>query len=167
MEYLYAALLIIFLLFGLAAIPLGLPGTFVILAAAFLYALVTGFAKITWGTLAILLVAALLAEAVEAVAGVIGARRYGSGTLGVVLSVVGGIAGAVIGAPILFGLGSIPGALLGAFGGAVLAEFLGGRSSSEALRAGWGTFLGRLAGTAVKAAVGVVMAALCLQRILA
>ena len=66
MEYLYAALLVVFLVAGLLAIPLGLPGTFLILGAAFLYALATGFVKITWGTLALLLAAALTAEGIEA-----------------------------------------------------------------------------------------------------
>ena len=165
MEYLYGALLILFALLGLALIPFGLPGTFVILAAAFLYGLVTGFAQMTWTTLFILLAGALLAEAAEAFAGIAGARRYGSGALGIAASIVGGIAGAILGAPVGFGLGSIPGALLGAFVGAVAAEFIGGRSSGEALKAGWGTFVGRLAGTAVKGAVGVAMAVVCIQRI--
>ncbi len=165
MEILYAVLLVIFLLAGLIAVPFGFPGTFVILAAAFLYALVTEFAVITWQTLGVLLGAALLAEGAEAVTGLVGARRYGSGKLGVAASIVGGIAGAVLGAPILFGLGAIPGALAGAFGAAVLAELVQGRSSREALRAGWGTFLGRLAGTAVKGALAVAMAVICLQRV--
>lgn len=166
MEYLYGALLSLFLILGLLLIPLGLPGTFLILAAAFLYAWATGFATITWATLALLLAAALVAEGVEALAGVVGAKRYGSGNWAVIASIFGGIVGAVLGAPVLFGLGSIPGALAGAFAGAVLAEKVVGRPSGEAVRAGWGTFLGRLAGTAVKGAVGVAMAALCLQRIL-
>jgi uncharacterized protein YqgC (DUF456 family) len=164
-EILYAVLLVIFLLAGLIAVPFGFPGTFVILAAAFLYALVTEFAVITWQTLGVLLGAALLAEGAEAVTGLVGARRYGSGKLGVAASIVGGIAGAVLGAPILFGLGAIPGALAGAFGAAVLAELVQGRSSWEALRAGWGTFLGRLAGTAVKGVLAVAMAVICLQRV--
>ena len=105
MEYLYGALLILFTLLGLALIPFGRPGTFVILAAAFIYGLVTGFAQMTWTTLFILLAAALLAEAAEAFAGIAGARRYGSGALGIAASIVGGIAGAILGAPVGFGLG--------------------------------------------------------------
>jgi len=165
MDILYIVLFVIALLVGLVAVPLGFPGTFIILAAAFLYALATEFAAITWTTLAILLAAALLAEGVEAVTGLVGARKYGSGKLGIAASIVGGIAGAVMGAPLFFGLGAIPGALAGAFGAAVLAELVRGRSSREAFRAGWGTFLGRLAGTAIKGALAVAMAVVCLQKV--
>lgn len=165
MDTLYAVLLVAVLLGGLLAVPFGLPGTFVILIGAFLYALATEFADITWATLAFLVAAALLAEGAEALAGLAGARKYGSGKLGIAFSIVGGIAGAVLGAPVFFGLGAVPGALAGAFAGAVLAELVQGRSSREAFRAGWGTFLGRLAGTAVKGALAVAMAAVCLVRV--
>jgi len=165
MDILYIVLLVIALLAGLAAVPLGFPGTFIILGAAFLYALATEFAAVTWTTLALLLAAALLAEGAEALTGLAGAKKYGSGKLGIVASIAGGIAGAILGAPLFFGLGAIPGALAGAFGAAVLAELVQGRSSREALRAGWGTFLGRLAGTAVKGALAVAMVAVCLQRV--
>jgi uncharacterized protein YqgC (DUF456 family) len=114
-------------------------------------------------TVVLLLGAALFAEAVEALAGLAGAKRYGSGNWAVAASIAGGIAGAVIGAPILFGAGSIPGALAGAFLAAVGVELIGGKTSSEALRAGWGTFVGRLAGTIVKGAVAVAMTVICIR----
>lgn len=166
MELLQIVLLSLAMLCGLILIPFGLPGTFVIVGAAYLYALATGFAEITWTMLAVLLGAALAAEGIEALTGVLGARRYGSGTWGVAASIGGGIIGALLGAPLFFGLGSLPGALAGAFAAAVLAEIIGGRTTGEAVRAGWGTFLGRIAGTAVKVAVAVAMAVFCLQRAL-
>lgn len=159
------SLLVIFIVAGFVLIPLGLPGTFLIVLAALLYGAATGFSDITWGTVGLLLGAALLAEGVEALAGVFGAKRYGSGNWAVAASIAGGIAGAVVGAPILFGLGAIPGALLGAFAAAVVVEKAAGRPMPEALRAGWGTFVGRLAGTVVKAAVAMAMAVICLQRV--
>jgi uncharacterized protein YqgC (DUF456 family) len=162
MDILYIVLLVIALLAGLVAVPFGLPGTFIILGAAFLYALVTEFAAVTWPTLGLLLAAALLAEGAEALTGLVGAKKYGSGKLGIAASIAGGIAGAILGAPLFFGLGAIPGALAGAFGAAVLAELVRGRSSRDALRAGWGTFL---AGTAVKGALAVAMAVVCLERV--
>lgn len=165
MAILYIVLLVIALLAGLAAVPFGFPGTFIILGAASLYALATDFAAVTWTTLGLLLAAALLAEGAEALTGLVGARKYGSGKLGIAASIVGGIAGAILGAPLFFGLGAIPGALAGAFGAAVLAELVQGRSSRDALRAGWGTFLGRLAGTAVKGALAVAMVVVCLERV--
>ena len=165
MSILLKILLTILAIAGLLTIPFGLPGTFIILISAFLYALATHFTIITWQTLLILTVAALLAEAAEAAAGVIGGKRYGSGGAGVVLAPIGGFAGAIVGAPFLFGLGAVLGALAGAFLGAVLAEILRGRPFGEALTAGWGTFLGRLAGTVIKTAVGAGMVAICLYNI--
>ena len=131
LEILLNLLLALLLLLGLALIPFGLPGTFVIVSAAGLYGYFTDFTAVTFPVVLALLAAALLAEGVEALAGVIGARRYGSGNFGVILSIVGGLAGAVLGAPVLFGLGALPGAFIGAFAGAVGAELLRGRSSSE------------------------------------
>lgn len=161
-----AVLLVIFCLVGVIMVPLGLPGTFLICAAALLYGLATGFASVTKMTVLLLLVAALFAEGVELLAGAAGARRYGSGNWAVAASIVGGIIGAVIGAPILFGIGSIPGALAGAFAAAAAVEFLGGKSTGDALRAGWGTFVGRLAGTIVKGAVAIAMTVICIQRVI-
>ena len=167
MEIFYTVLLVIFLVAALAVIPFGLPGTFLIVLTALLYALATEFAEITWATIALLLAGALFAEGVEAAAGIMGAKRYGSGNMGILASLLGGIVGALLGAPLFLGLGAIPGALLGAFAGAVAAEAVRGRSLNEALRAGWGTFLGRIAGTAVKGAVAVAMVVICLRQILA
>jgi hypothetical protein len=158
-------LLVLVMTAGLLLIPLGLPGTFVILGAAFLYALATKFALITWKTLLVLLAAALMAEGVEALAGIAGGKRYGSGNLGVAASIVGGIIGAIMGAPFFFGLGAVMGALLGAFAAAVLAELLTGRPLDQSVRAGWGTFLGRVAGTFTKVIIGLAMAVLCIVRI--
>jgi uncharacterized protein YqgC (DUF456 family) len=166
MEIFLNVLLVIFLVAALAVIPFGLPGTFLIVLSALLYALATEFAEITWATLALLFAFALFAEGVETAAGIMGAKRYGSGNAGIFASLAGGITGALLGAPFFFGLGAIPGALIGAFAAAVLAEVVRGRSLSEALRAGWGTFLGRVAGTAVKGAVAVSMAVICLRQIL-
>jgi hypothetical protein len=162
----YTVLLVIFLVAALAVIPFGLPGTFLIVLSALVYAWATEFAEVTWATLALLLASALFAEGVEAAAGIMGAKRYGSGNMGVLASIAGGIVGALLGAPLFFGLGAIPGALIGAFTAAVLAEVVRGRSLHEALRAGWGTFLGRVAGTAVKGAVAVAMVVICLRQIL-
>jgi uncharacterized protein YqgC (DUF456 family) len=165
LSVLLIGLLVVFCLLGIVLVPLGLPGTFVICAAALFYGLATGFAEITLKTVILLLGAALFAEGIEALAGIAGAKRYGSGNWAVAASIAGGIAGAVAGAPLFFGAGSIPGALAGAFAAAFAVELLGGKSSGEAFRAGWGTFVGRLAGTIVKGAVAVAMTVICMQRV--
>jgi len=79
---------------------------------------------------------------VDFVAGAAGTRKYGGSAWGVGGAVVGAIAGLLLFPP--FGL------ILGPLVGAILGELIGGKSSEEAARAGWGSFLGLLAGTLVK-----------------
>ncbi len=42
--------------------------------------------------------------------------------------------------------------ILGASGGAFVGELLAGKATSEALKAGWGVFIGNLMGTGIKLA---------------
>jgi len=71
-------------------------------------------------------------------------RRRGASRAGTIGSLVGMAAGIVFFPP--FGL------LLGALAGAVTGELIFNREPGKALRAGWGVFLGSLAGMAVKLA---------------
>ena len=152
-------LFFIFLVVSLIVLFIGLPGTFMILGATFLYALLTGFVKVTGGMLFLMLLATLIGEVAEYFFGIIGAKRYGSSTKGIVFSIIGGFAGAIVGAPLLFGLGAIIGALCGAFAGAVAIELytFGLGEWQKALRSGWGNFLGRIAGMIFKIAIAIGM----------
>jgi uncharacterized protein len=73
-----------------------------------------------------------------------GAKRYGATKWGIWGSVIGMAIG------IFF---SPLGMLLGAFVGAVMVEWLVQKEQSKALKAGWGVFIGSLAGTALKLGV--------------
>ena len=73
-----------------------------------------------------------------------GAKRYGATKWGIWGSVIGMAIG------IFF---SPLGMLLGAFVGAVMVEWLVQKEKSKALKAGWGVFIGGLAGTALKLGV--------------
>jgi uncharacterized protein len=55
-------------------------------------------------------------------------------------------------------IGVVLGALLGGFVGAYVAEYAAQRDSPAALRAAWGSFLGRIAGIALKMGAGLAMA---------
>lgn len=78
-----------------------------------------------------------------------GAKKYGTSKWGI----WGSVAGMAIG--IFF-----PpfGMLLGAFIGAVIVEWLVQKERGKALKAGWGVFIGSLAGTALKLGVSGMMA---------
>jgi uncharacterized protein YqgC (DUF456 family) len=70
-----------------------------------------------------------------------------------------------VGAAFLFGLGALPGALLGAFGGSYAVECLYGMNRKNALRAATGTMLGRFGGFVIKLGAGIAIFYLCALRI--
>ena len=49
------------------------------------------------------------------------------------------------------------GAFIGAFVGAFLVEFFLQKNVDKAMKSGWGAFVGRLAGTFFKGAIGIAM----------
>jgi uncharacterized protein YqgC (DUF456 family) len=150
------------MIFGLVSIPFGLPGTIVILLCILIYALVTHFhAAVGLPFFLVLSLMTLLAETADHWLGAIGARRFGASTASIWLSFLGGLAGAiVIGGPlaVAFGpFGPIVGGFAGAFSIVVVYELYRGKSPREAFRAGLGTFLGRMAGMALKVVISVTM----------
>ena len=64
--------------------------------------------------------------------------------------------GAVVGVPVPV-VGSVIGAILGCFAGATIFEYATTRTAGTAVRAGWGALLGRVAASAAKVALGIVM----------
>ncbi len=144
------------MLVGLILIPLGLPGNFILLGLALLAAWAGGFQTIGWLALIVMAALIILAEVLEAMLGSALARRYGASWWGVLGAFVGGIAGVIIGSAIVPLIGSLVGAFAGAAIGAVLLEAWHlRRVDSEALRAGWGAFLGKLTAAILKVALGM------------
>jgi uncharacterized protein YqgC (DUF456 family) len=126
-----------------------LPGAILVLAGLALAAWIDGFARVGFGTLAVLAGLTLLAYLLELVATALGARRFGTswwGVLGALLGTLGGLA---------FGL---VGLLIGPFVGAFVAELVARRDARQAGRAGLGAWLGLLLGAAGR--LGVVLAML-------
>lgn len=70
-----------------------------------------------------------------------GTKRYGGSKWGVWGSMIGVLVGLFMGP---FGI------VIGPFVGAVVFELIGGKPSREAIRAGWGSFIGLLSGTIIK-----------------
>ncbi len=92
---------------------------------------------------------ALLISVLDYILPAEGARRYGASKYGVIGAVVGIIGGFLIMPP----LGIVIGALLGA----VLGELAANKSGHDALRAGWGVFLGFMVGTGIRLAFSLAM----------
>ena len=90
----------IFLLLGIAVIPFGIAGTFIIVADAFIYGLITGFDhKITLPFVGLLLAIAILVELIEELLSGIMAKKFGGSKWAMVGAIAGGFFGAVIGTP--------------------------------------------------------------------
>ncbi len=158
-------LFILTLFAGLFLIIFGLPGTVIILIAVIIYALATGFSKIGFGTVLILILITLVAESLEFFLGMAGAQRLGASRRGIIASVIGGIIGAAIMTPFLLGLGIIVGSFIGAFAGAFVAEYAAQRRLKPAARASYGALLGRLAGVVAKGFCAVTMIVIALMKI--
>lgn len=122
------------------------------------------------GLLMILLLLALTGEGLEALSGIFGTGKAGGSRRAMLLSVFGGMLGALFGfgagnlvVPVLGGLAGI--FLLGgvgAFVGAVLGEIWKGSERSKIIEVGKGAFWGRILGTLAKTLIGTLMLMLAL-----
>jgi len=138
---------------------LGLPGTWLLAADAFLFRLLMGPDLIDYHTVIILGFMALLAEVLELVTAVQGARSGPPVRGAAAASIVGAFAGGLAGAPVLFGLGAIPGMAIGAWLAVFTVALAGGVTFSSASRTALGAMTGRIKGTALKMIVAVAMVA--------
>ncbi|NOZ39342.1 MAG: DUF456 domain-containing protein [Planctomycetes bacterium] len=165
-------LLLIAIGVGWALTLMGLPGNWLMVAAAALYAWLTpttGPTQITWITLLVMTVLAFGGELAELAAGVWGARRAGGSRRAAIFSLVGSMAGALLGASLglpipLIGppVAALLGGALGALAGAAFAEQSRGETSRHSLRVGIAAFLGRLLGTGAKTFVATILAVIAI-----
>jgi uncharacterized protein YqgC (DUF456 family) len=169
MDFAVNLLLLVGIAVGLAIIPFGLPGIGIIFGSALVYALVTQFQRGISLTLILVLGAfTVLGETADNWLMAAGAKRFGASTTAAWLSLLGGalILGPLLAVPLNV-VGPVAGAFLGAFISVVLYERRKKQDWREALRAGCGTLLGRVAGIALKMAVGVGMAVAVVWSVLA
>lgn len=118
----------------------GLPGTPIAYAGLWI-AQATDRVDFSWQTLLIWVVVVIVVSVLDYVVPAWGTKRYGGTKFGVWGSTLGVFVGLFFGA-----VGVIVGPLIGA----VLGELVGGKGAADALRAGWGSFVGILFGTIIK-----------------
>ena len=158
MSYVICLVLSGLMILSLALLVFGLPGVWVMIGLASLWDLVLSDGAFTWQTYTLMLGMAVTAEVAEFLAGHFGTKSFGGSSKGSLGGMVGAILGAILCAPLFFGLGALPGALGGAFSGCLTVELVRGTPTSQAVRAAWGTTLGRFGGFVVK--VGMALAIL-------
>lgn len=141
----------------------GLFGNWLILLAIAAAAFISGFEHFSITILVILLVLAIVGEALEALASGVGAAKYGGSKGAMAASIVGCIVGAIVGTgliPIPI-VGTLIGACAGAFLGAAGFEYVRQNKDMEgAVQVGVGAALGKVAGLLVKSFIGFVMLAI-------
>ena len=151
-EIIYFVIALAVMLFGLAGTILPIiPGVPIIFVAIVIHTLLTDFSVISGQAIVVFAVLTVASLLLDWLAGSLGVKRMGGSAAGMIGAFVGMIAGLMIPGAGLFVF------ILGAFAGAVVFEMLAGKESKTALKAGLGSFIGFLAGTVIKFAIGVVM----------
>ena len=144
------------LLLALFIIPLGLPGTWAMVIAAWAYNYMVPGDPV--GTFTILGTAALalIAEGLEFSLAANYTRKYGGSRRAGWGAILGGLVGAIVGIPIPL-IGSMVGAFAGAFIGAWVFEKSRGKEGENATRVSTGALIGRVVASAKKVAIGLIM----------
>jgi uncharacterized protein YqgC (DUF456 family) len=133
---------------GGAIVP-ALPGVPLAWLGLFIYALATGFERISIAAIVVFFVLMLFTLILDITAPLLGAKKYRASKFGI----IGAFLGFVVGIFVLGLWGIILGPLLGAF----LGELIARGKPKQALGSALGTFLGFIAGTLFKTVLVLVM----------
>ncbi len=151
-------LLAVILFVSLIMIPLGLPGTWIMVAAALGYWILVPAGGVGMFTTIGTGVLALVGEGIEFSLAGRYARKYGGSRRAGWGAIIGGMVGAFMGIPVPIPfVGSMIGAFVGSFVGALVAELSRGSGGGAATRVAWGAFIGRVVAAAAKVAIGIVI----------
>jgi uncharacterized protein YqgC (DUF456 family) len=149
-------ILVAICLVSLFIIPLGLPGLWVMIAAAIGYSILLpksiGIVTIIGITLI-----AVVAEVLEFTLTGTYAKKYGGSRRASWGAIIGGTVGAIIGVPIPI-IGPIIGGFAGAFIGALVFEYSRGSGADVSTRVAWGALVGKAVAAAMKVAAGFAIA---------
>lgn len=145
---LWVASVALILLGLLGTVLPALPGTALVLAGIFLGAWIDDFAHVGWPSLTLITLLAVLAWAMEYVAGLLGAKRAGASRQALLGAALGTVAGVFMG---LVGILFMP------LVGAAVGEYLARRNQQRAVKVGLWTWLGLMAGLLAKVVIAFMM----------
>jgi uncharacterized protein len=134
---------------GLAGTVLpALPGTALVLGGIVLGAWIDDFTRVGTGTLVVIALLAVLAWALDYVAGLLGAKKAGASRLALIGATIGTVAG------LFFGL---IGVLFMPLVGAAIGEYMARKDEAKAVKVGVATWVGIMVGLIAKVVIAFVM----------
>jgi hypothetical protein len=154
---LWAACWVLIVIGVIGTVLPALPGTVLVLVGIVLGAWADGFTRVGWRTLAVVAVLAVMAWALDYVAGLLGAKKAGASRQALIGAAIGTVAG------LLFGL---VGVLFMPLVGAAAGEYLARRNHEQAVKVGVATWLGLLAGMLTKVVIACVMVGIFIAALL-
>jgi hypothetical protein len=134
---------------GIAGVVLpALPGSALLVVGAVLVGWADGFTRVSGWTVAACAAIGVAIWVVDFAAGILGARAFGASRWAVIGAGLGLLVGMFLG---------LPGIVLGPAVGAIVLEYARDPNFERALKAGVGTFLGFVLGSAVKVSLAFVL----------
>ena len=118
-----------------------LPGLPVVFAGMVIAAWIDDFQRVGYVSLAVLGAITLLSIAIDVLAGILGAKKFGASRAAIIGAAIGTFFGLFLG---------IPGLILGPFFGALIGELGARRDTMRAGKVAFGTWLGMIVAAVVK-----------------
>lgn len=160
MYYVWYSILVILCTAGLVGTLIALPGNWVMLAVAAVFAWLVPESALSWWGVGIAAALATVGEIVEAVAGAAGAAKLGAKRRSMILSLIMTVVGSIVGSflvpiPVIGTvIGAIMGGAFGAYIGAFAGELSAGTEKTLGHKIGGAAMKGRILGTLAKLLIG-------------
>jgi len=148
---------VLMMVIGLVGIVLpAFPGAPIVWAAAIVYVILDGFARIEVGWFVVLNILGLVGSTADIWVSMLGARVGGASFLSTVCSLVGAALGGLVGF-FVGGIGAFPGIVVGAVLGVLLNEYRVHKEWRAALQATLGLVIGFTVSTVIQLSIGALM----------
>lgn len=150
-------ILLLLCLAGIFITLMGLPGLWVMVAAALLYAWYTSFHYVGLWTLVILAAIAAIAELIEFFAGSAGAKKAGGSRRAAWGALIGGLLGAILLTIPIPIIGTTIGLCIGVFAGALIGEMSVRDDPAHSIRVGIAATKARVYAIVIKLLFSIAM----------
>ncbi len=150
-------LLMLVLIGGIFLTAIGFAGNWLILLIALGYGWYDGFSHLEYSALVIIVVIFVVGELLEFLAGLIGAKRHKAAKRTIPAAMLGAFIGGIWGTGMLPLIGSVAGAVLGAYAAAAVAEYSKNQDWTRAQEVALGVAKGQFVGVFAKLLAAVAM----------